>query len=32
MPTQIFNDLWSEVVADLESHGIGSELHKDWPI
>lgn len=29
---QIFNDLWSEVGADLDSIGIGSELHKDWPI
>ena len=29
---QIFNDLWSDVVADCESVGIGSELHKDWPI
>ena len=29
---QIFNDLWSEVTADLGSLGIGPELHKDWPI
>jgi hypothetical protein len=29
---QLFNDLWTDVVADLESRGVGSELHKDWPI
>lgn len=29
---QIFNDLWLAVTADLDSLGIGSELHKDWPI
>ena len=29
---QIFNDLWPAVTADLNSLGIGSELHKDWPI
>ncbi|MFF2485136.1 hypothetical protein ACFVSU_01945 [Microbacterium sp. NPDC058062] len=29
---QIFNDVWSEVVADLDSLGIGPELHKEWPV
>lgn len=29
---QIFSDLWPAVVADLESLGIGPELHKDWPM
>ncbi len=29
---QIFDDRWADVVADLDSVGIGSELHKDWPI
>ncbi len=29
---QIFSDLWLAVTADLSSLGIGSELHKDWPI
>lgn len=29
---QIFSDLWSQVVDDLKSLGIGAELHKDWPV